>query len=115
MTQYRMLNGESVAMTDEEVAALDASRVFPPVVPESISYRQAKTYMQLAPYGESNLWDAANALVDAITDPVERIKQQNFLRDSTVYERQRPELIALASSMGIAGSLDQMFIDADKL
>jgi hypothetical protein len=72
--------------------------------------------MQLYPVGQSDLWTVANAAADAITDPVQRVKTQNLLRDSTEYERQKQELVAFAAQLGIdAAGLDAMFVAAKAL
>jgi hypothetical protein len=104
----------------QQVTALEAQlAALQPVidgVPQIISFRQAKTFMQLYPVGQSDLWTVANAAADAITDPVQRVKTQNLLRDSTEYERQKQELVAFAAQLGIdAAGLDAMFVAAKAL
>lgn len=112
----RIVNGELVEMSPEEEAAFEATRPPVVVVPQRVSFRQAKTAMQLYPVGQSDLWTAANAAADAIADRTQRIKTQNLLRDSTEYDRQRQELIDFAAALGLDGStLDQLFITAATL
>jgi hypothetical protein len=88
----------------------------PPAVPQTISFRQAKTFMELYTVGATNLWETALAHAEAIADQVKRIKTRNLILDSAVYERQRADLIELAADMGIDGAgLDDMFTKASAL
>lgn len=82
------------------------------LVPQTVSFRQAKTQLQLA-----GLWDAAIAAASAIADPVARIKTVNLLLDSTEYERQRPDLVGFAKgALGLSDAqLDTLFVEAAKL
>jgi hypothetical protein len=115
MTHHATAQGD-VAMTAQEEADFEASRVPVVHVPQVLPFRKAKTFMQLYPVGNSDLWTMANANADAIADHTARIKRQNFLRDSTEYHRQEPELIAAATELGIdATALNSMFIAADQL
>ena len=84
----------------------------PALVPQSVSFRQAKTQLRLA-----GIWDGAIAAAEAITDPVARIKMLGLLLDSTEYERQRPDLIDFAKSLlGLTDAqLDALFIAAAAL
>lgn len=105
---------------DDAVQAgwLDEGQAFiappaPPVpVPQVVSFRQAKTQLQLA-----GIWDAAIVAANAIVDPVARIVTVNLLLDSGEYERQRPELIAFAKTkLGMTDAqLDALFIAAAAL
>lgn len=82
------------------------------IVPQVVSFRQAKTQLRLA-----GIWDGAIAAAEAIADPVTRIKILGLLLDSTEYERQRPELIGFAkNNLGMTDAqLDALFIAAAAL
>lgn len=106
----------ALSQRDALQAQLDALAPVVNGVPQVIAYRQAKTFMQLYPVGDSDLWTVANAAADAIVDRAERIKMQNLLRDSTEYQRQKPELISFAVKLGInSAGLDSMFTAAKAL
>ena len=87
----------------------------PVVVPEEISYRQAKTLMELTPNAtHGNMWLAALAAAEAIQDPVQRIVVRNYIVDSQVYERARVH--AMCNMLGMtAAQADQMIVAASKL
>ncbi len=105
---------DGLSFSEDRKAIHDAALV--PPVPQVISFRQAKTFMELCPVGNSTLWAVALAAVEAIADPVQKIKMRNLLLDSTVYERARADLVSFAASLGINGAaLDQMFRSADTL
>jgi hypothetical protein len=98
--------------TPEEAAEIEARKSAPPPVPQQVSFRQAKTQLQLA-----GMWDSAISAANAIADPTQRIKMVNLLLDSTVYERQRQELIDFAkSALGLTDAdIDNLFIQAATL
>ena len=87
----------------------------PVVVPEEISYRQAKTLMELTPNAtHGNMWLAALAAAEAIPDPVQRIVVRNYIADSQVYERARVH--GMRSMLGMTSAqADQMMVAASKL
>lgn len=124
--QITTLQGDNATLTGERNTAqalaaqlqaqIDALAPVINGVPQEIDFRQAKTFMQLYPVGDSDLWTVANAAADAIPDRAERITMQNLLRDSTKYLRQNPKLSPFAASLGInSDALDAMFVAAKKL
>jgi hypothetical protein len=113
MTLYKATAEGPVAMTPEEEAEHIASLVPAVEVPSEVMFRQAKTQMRLTAHGQTNLWDAACAAVEAITNPAQKVVMEGFLYDSSVYERNRPELLALATALGLTSEqLDTLFTAA---
>ena len=87
----------------------------PVVIPEEVTYRQAKTLMELTPNAQhGNMWLAAIAAAEAIQDPVTRIVTRNYIQDSQVYERARVH--GMCALLGMtATQADQMMVAASKL
>jgi len=82
-----------------------------PLVPFSITKRQARQHLIIL-----GLYQHVQPLIDVIDDDVQRLLMQSFWDDSTEYERNRPELIMLASDLGLdSDALDEAFIEAAKL
>lgn len=83
-----------------------------PASPVPVSVTRRQFMQQLIVEG---LDDDAETLIDAITDPTERKLMRSWYRDSQVFERDRPELIQMASSMGkTPNDLDQFFREANE-
>lgn len=98
-----------------EIAANRAAAAFEMSVPAEISYRQAKTFMELTPNAaHGNMWLAALAAAEAIPDPVQRVVVRNYIADSQVYERARVH--GMCSMLGMTpAQADQMILAASKL
>lgn len=104
-----------VADLKAQIAALQ-----PPVdvngIPQSVPRRQAKTVMELtsdATHGD--LWQAALAAANAISDRATRIVTQNYLLESLYFEHAKVSQIAM-SLMGMSqAQVDALFVAAAKL
>ena len=85
-------------------------------VPNQVTKRQGKTLMELTPNAtHGNLWTAALAAIDAMTDATQRVVMRNYLIDSQVYERERVRQMATALFGMTPEQADQMMIAAAKL
>lgn len=106
------IDQSGMTMTQAEMDAI----INAPVVPQTISFRQGKTLMELTPHPTfGDLWTAANTLAEAIEDRTQRILTVNYIRDSQLYEYQRV-LVMSKSLLGMTeGQVQQMFIAAAKL
>lgn len=94
--------------TPAEIDAVVASNT---PVPESVTKRKGRQQMILM-----GVIDAVQPAIDAIEDPIQRALVQSFWDDSSDYERNHPQMIGLASAIGITESqLDQAFIQASRL
>lgn len=83
----------------------------PEPVPSSISRRQAKQQLLI-----DNLLSNVQPTIDAITDAKERQMVQIYWDDSQEFQRDHPQLIALATAMGLNETqLDDMFKAASQL
>lgn len=85
-------------------------------VPQSLPRRQGKTIMELTPNAEhGNLWLAALAKAEAITDPQARVITVNYLKESLYFEY--PKVVAMAQQLlGMTeDQVAQMFVAASKL
>ncbi len=79
-------------------------------VPQSITKRQARQELI-----EAGLVDAVEAAIDAIQDPTQKALMLSWWNDSQTYERDNPELITMAASIGLTEEqLDTMFLSASK-
>lgn len=80
-------------------------------VPQSVSFRQAKQELIVRGW-----WAPILAAVDAIADPVQRELMRTEVLDSQVYERQRPELLAMAKGVLhlTDTQIDELFVEAAK-
>lgn len=86
-------------------------RPAPVRVPQSVTRRQARQALLLA-----GKLDDVQPAINAITDPVQRGLLQIEWEDSLTFERQRPNLIALAAAIGLnAAALDALFVTAGGL
>lgn len=82
-----------------------------PVVPASVTRRQARQALLLA-----GLLDSVDPAIAAIADPTERAMAQIEWQDSQDFERHRPLLVSLATALGLdSAALDQLFITASTL
>ena len=80
----------------------------PPVIPSSVTRRQAKQALVLA-----GLLGNVQPAIDAITDPTERSLIQIEWDDSQVFQRDRPALIALGTALGLdSAGIDALFTTA---
>lgn len=82
-----------------------------PVVPQSVTRRQAKQALLLA-----GLLGNVQTAIDAIPDSTQRAMAQLEWNESLTFERNRPILISLATAIGLdSNGLDQLFITAATL
>lgn len=82
-----------------------------PVVPQTVTRRQAKQALILG-----GLVAGVQPAIDAIPNVTQRAMIQCEWDDSQVFERQRPALIMLGSSLGLnAAQLDALFVTASTL
>lgn len=82
-----------------------------PVVPQSVTRRQARQALRLA-----NKLHLVQPAIDAIADDLQRGLMQDEWDESLTFERQRPSLIELAEAIGLnADDLDALFITAGRL
>lgn len=99
--------------TESEIADLEARRQarVDILVPPTVSRRQARQALLLA--GKLALVQPA---IDAIADPIQRGLLQIEWDDSQVFERHRPTLIALATTLGMSSpDIDALFVAASQL
>lgn len=79
-------------------------------VPRSITKRQARQELI-----EAGLIGAVEAAIDAIQDPTQKALMLSWWNDSQTYDRDNPELITMAASIGLTEKqLDSMFLSASK-
>ena len=103
------MDGQWVASNDQIVQKIIDEYVEKPNVPQVVTFRQAK--QELIVRGK---WGAVLAAVDAIQDPIQRELMKAEVMDSQVYERNRPQLIAMAKNvLGMTDAqIDELFIAA---
>lgn len=79
-------------------------------VPASITKRQARQELI-----EAGLIGAVESAINAISDATQKALMLSWWNDSQVYERDRPELAAMAASIGLTeDQVDALFINASK-
>lgn len=95
---------------DGDFGLIDDYVAPPEPIPQSVSWRQAQRAMLETPWGQSNVLDAVEALIAAMTDPIEkRIAQIEF--NSPAYERPSAFLQGMWALLGGTESqLDDLFI-----
>lgn len=83
----------------------------PERVPSEVTKRQAR--QQLITLG---ILDSVQTAIDAIADATEKALIQSFWDDSSTYERNHPQMLALSSAIGLdSDALDAAFVAAGKL
>lgn len=83
----------------------------PDPVPGYVTKRQGRQQLILI-----GLIDTVQPAIDAITDSTQRALVQSFWDDSSIYERNHPQMITLAHAIGMNDEqLDKAFIEAEKL
>lgn len=98
----------SVEYVEEIIEDYTTSQTEPPITEIST----AQGHLALIEYGK---YQAAVDYIEAIPDPVEKLKAEvNFYRRND-WQRSNPTLLALAQGLGISDAeLDQMFIFGSK-
>lgn len=105
-----LVTHEVVAWTDEEIDQYEREQR-KAIVPASVTKRQGRQQMILL-----GLIGQVQVVIEAIEDPVQRALLQSFWDDSTVYEREHLQMIALGEQIGLTEQeLDEAFIAASKL
>lgn len=100
-SEYAVFNGESWDVVTDR-----PDPVMP--VPNAITKRQARQQLIAM-----SMISSVQPVIDAIADPTERALVQSFWDDSTIYERNHPQMIALSAAIGMTESqLDDAFIAA---
>lgn len=83
----------------------------PEPVPQKLSRAQARGALILA-----GLIDHVQPALDAISDPLQRALAQNDWDNRQDFERDHPQLLAIAAALGLTDEqLDQLFIEGAKL
>lgn len=96
---------------EAELDTADMSIPVVPVIPQTVTRRQARQALLLA-----GLLRNVQSAIDGIADPVQRGMAQIEWDDSQAFERNRPLLIALGTALGLdSAELDQLFITASGL
>ena len=106
------IDAGGLVMTEAEMDAIRNA----PVVPQSVTRRQAKTVMELTPNPtHGNLWQAALAAAGAIPEAQTRIVTTNYLMESLNFEY--PQVLSMAQSLlGMTSTqVDALFIAAAQL
>ncbi len=97
--------------TPAEEAAIEASRLLPPPVPQSVTRRQARQALLL-----HGLLFNVDPLIAAIPDATQRGLAQIEWEDSQDFERHRPLLVLIGTALGLdSAGLDALFIQAAAL
>lgn len=82
-----------------------------PAIPQSVTRRQAKQALSI-----SGFLDQVQPAIDAIADPLQRSLMQIEWDDSQEFLRDRPQLIQLATALGLTDEqIDELFILAATL
>ena len=91
--------------TPEEITEIEARKVAPAPVPETVTRRQAK--QALAINGKLSLVQPA---IDAIPDPAQRTLMQIEWDDSQEFQRSRASLVAIGTAIGLdSAGIDDLF------
>lgn len=80
-------------------------------VPSSVTKRQGRQQLILM-----GMLEAIEVFIASIEDPVQKALSESFWNDSSQYEREHPQMIALSQALGMTSEqLDEIFIEAAKL
>lgn len=83
----------------------------PEPIPQKLSRAQARAALIMA-----GLIDQVQPSIDAISDPLQRALAQNDWDNRLEFERDHPQLLAMAAALGLTDEdLDQLFIEGAKL
>jgi hypothetical protein len=104
----------SLGSTDEEgnwVLNEEFVPVKKPEVPTSVTKRQGRQQLILM-----GLLETVETMIELIPDPTEKQLAESFWNDSSIYERNHPQMISLSQALNISSSeLDDIFIAASQL
>jgi hypothetical protein len=101
----KLVNGEIVAMTQEEIDALELSRIVAPIVPQVVTMRQAR--LALLQTGKLATVNAAIAGMAGTQGDAARIEWEF----SSEVKRSQPLVMALAPALSMTSAdLDALFI-----
>lgn len=104
----KIVNGQAIDMTAEEVAAFEASRG--PVKVTAVAPRQAKLALHNA-----GLLTAVEAAIAALPEPQKTAAQITW-DESLEFQRNNPVLLSLASALGLTSAqVDDLFTAAAAL
>ena len=88
----------------------------PPEVPKSVTRRQALLALYMHPAPETNLLDAVEAFIAAISDPVQKKIAEIYWNESVSFNRDEPMLISIGTQIGLTSlDIDNLFITAASL
>lgn len=99
--------GEVVAYTPPEP---------PLVVPRAVAMWRARTIMKVTPWGEGTLFDAVQAAIPNLEDPLQRATAEEALDRGDVFDRDGVLVPMLAGIVGVSDEqLDDLIIRAAEL
>lgn len=102
------VSSQTAGIGDTYAAGVFTPQAPTPVVPPSVTRRQARQALLLA-----GLLDDVQPAIDAISNATQRALVQIEWEDSLTFERSRPSLISLATALGLdSDALDDLFITA---
>jgi hypothetical protein len=98
----KLVDGELLDMTPEEIAEWEAGQV-PPAsnIPRSVAMWRARTIMKVTPWGDGTLFEAVQTAIAALQDPLQRAIAEEALERGDVFDRDGVFVPMLAQAVGI--------------
>ena len=88
----------------------------PAPVPRSVAMWRARTIMKVTPWGEGTLFDAVQAAIAGLPDPLQKASAEEALERGDVFDRDGVFVPMLAQALGISDEqLDDLMDKAAKL
>lgn len=115
---FKSVDGEKIPLTDEDRAYLEQIRNLPevPLVVHSVAMWRARTIMKVTPWGSGTLFQAVQAAIAGLTDPLQKAAAEEALERGDVFDRDGVFVPMLASGIGLTeGQLDEFMTLAAKL
>lgn len=107
-------DGEPVEINETELDR--PTTPLSPSVPRSIAMWRARTIMKVTPWGEGTLFEAVQAAIAGLTDPLQKASAEEALERGDLFDRDGVFVPLLAQAVGITDELlDEMMEQAAAL
>lgn len=99
-----------------EQRILDEQAAQTPVPPRSVAMWRARTIMKVTPWEGGTLFQAVQAAIDGLEDPIQKAAAEEALERGDIFDRDGVFVPMLAQAVGVTeGQLDELMAQAAAL